>query len=422
MANKSNLKKKLELPTEMDDLYVEDLSNELGSEKHLVEEYIGTCLPDGVPFSTSTVKQQDYQEDMFSLTEGDSGVSVISEKENLNVAMVDDVEIPIVAQHPDAIDVVAPVITQVLEAVAPSELDYSKVVSGRGAELRTLLQDSNFKLKLGVTNKMLEKYAVNVFLENDLNTSAFTPLFVSLLGNLIVGIGYAEKIDPMSEKQPENVQEKETVVVTEQKVTSEGEYSRLRATSKWMDFIDFSILFLRSSQWSFLLVLIGVAGQSFHIYHVISNLSDLGGIARVINGLLWAVFLSFGLVSFTLKIGQTPITEYARLKKYMITINWFIAFDIFSNLYYWSYKFLLMPAVLDRYMREFTDSNGKVYFDVDWSAVDWMTFDLSRVQWPQMIAALVFSFAAPFILKAFAGEVNLPSHLDKLFRSYKEEK
>jgi hypothetical protein len=50
--------------------------------------------------------------------------------------------------------------------------------------------------------------------------------------------------------------------------------------------------------------------------------------------------------------------------------------------------------------------------------VDWLTFDLSRVQWPQMLAAIVFSVAIPLVLKAFAGEIDLPSKLDGVYRPY----
>jgi len=342
--------------------------------------------------------------------------------------------------------------TQVEEtggAVSPIDLEKTEQVEfepqtevqsdwavGRGVDLRRLLVGSGYVLKLGVTNKMIEKYAQEVF-DNEIKNSNMAPEmaetadFIEMLGEYIVVINYAEKVEPIVEKVPEikynspgiSLQTERTEYKQDTKEDTmdidSKRKKRLSANSRWMDRVDFSILFLRSAQWAFILVLIGVAGQAFHVYHVVSNLSDLAGWAKVVNGLLWAVFLSFGLVYFSLKLGR--VSDSVKIRKYRRTVNWFIAFDVFANLYYWSFKFVLMPAVLDKFMKEFTAKDGSVFTDVDWSIVNWMTFDIAKIQWPQMIAATIFAISIPFILKAFAGEIDLPAMLDKVFRSYKEE-
>jgi hypothetical protein len=177
----------------------------------------------------------------------------------------------------------------------------------------------------------------------------------------------------------------------------------------FMHQLDMSILLLRSSQWAFIICLAGVTGQAFHLYHVISYMSDLNGTARVVNSLLWAAFFSFGLIFFALKQGSLKPDETSRIRKYRRVVNWFIALDAFSNLFYWYYRLVLSPAVLGKYI---------VDGEVVWANVDWMTFDIHRIQWPQAIAATVFSIAIPFILKSFAGEIKIPKFLDYMFRQY----
>lgn len=331
--------------------------------------------------------------------------------------------------------------------------------NGMGPDFRIKLKEHNYELKLGVTNRMIERYALDAFSKMPIQLNYLSEDNVSILGELLVGINYAEKVQTRVEKQVENTSttnhkvgeievnkesstvqpetseeigyagtdeeheafEEENKEVIPISIDKGKKQTRLSANNRWMDGVDFSILLLRSAQWAFILVMVGVIGQAFHVYHVVANLSDLSGWAKVANSLLWAVFLSFGLVYFTLKRGVVSITDKELLKKYTRVVNWFIAFDIFANLYYWAYKFVLSPAVLDKYLREFTGSDGNTYTDIDWGAVDWMTFDITKVQWPQMIAGMVFALSIPFILKAFAGEINLPKLLDNVFRSYKLE-
>jgi hypothetical protein len=299
-----------------------------------------------------------------------------------------------------------------------SHEDYETVFpfNGTGSELRSLLKGKGYNMRLGITNRTIESFAKKVRVED--TEELFTGItgdFVIKLGKVLIGIGYADKVEPIKGKQVETGTKKEVMEgETERKWVKNIE--RLSARGRWIDGVDFSILLLRSAQWAFILVIIGVLGQAFHIYHVVENLSDLYGWAKVANGLLWAIFLSFGLVYFSLKLGRVTMAEPSKVKKYKLTVAWFVVFDVFANLYYWAYRFVLLPGVLDNYMKEFTE-NGITYRDVDWPAVDWMTFELSKVQWPQMIAATVFAFAIPFRLKAFAGAIDLPAKLDDIFRA-----
>jgi len=343
--------------------------------------------------------------------------------------VIDDIDDEI-EQYEETINEEFILMEQLTVGTESHEVPQTLVIEGSGHELRTLLKEAGFVLRLGITNRTIESFAKKVLVEEYQNTlNQFTGDFVYKLGKELHGVGYIEIVEPKQPKQVENgvvsptgsllSNETETKQEEMEQVVKERN-DRLSAKGRWVDSIDFSILLLRSAQWAFILVVIGVLGQAFHVYHVVENLSDLQGWARVANGLLWAVFLSFGLVYFSLKLGKVNMSEPSKVKKYKTTVAWFVGFDVFANLYYWAYRFVLLPGVLDNYMKEFID-NGTTYMAVDWQSVDWMTFELSKVQWPQMIAATVFAFAIPFILKAFAGEVDLPAKLDGVFRSYKEE-
>jgi hypothetical protein len=440
VANEITVKKKLNAPRELD-FYAVELDDELGSEHYKYDpfEHLGSRLPEQALEVVHSLKD-----------EGSGVVSVKEETEIINIkeTIIMDENTKVNQEGTDKVK-----ITDQIEVTEGTEKEpweekrtaeedaliekVTKLVEGKGAELRVLLVERGYTLKLGVTNKMLEKYAVEEFKTYLTQTYAFSPEYINSLGERLVGIGYAEKVRQTVEKQPENKEDIPTVniktetkqikaeIIKPQNMENE-EYDnekvrRLKAKGWLMDRIDFSILLLRSAQWAFILVLIGVAGQAFHVYHVVDNLSDLNGWMRIMNNVLWATFLSFGLVYFTLKLGKVKMNEPAKVMKYQKTVGWFISFDIFANLYYWSYKFVLMPAVLDQYMKEFVEANGNTYRDVDWAAVNWMTFDISKVQWPQMIAGTIFAFSIPYILKAFAGEIDLPARLDNIFRSYKKE-
>jgi hypothetical protein len=316
-----------------------------------------------------------------------------------------------------------------------------------GTTIRTNLIEGGYDVRLGVTNKMLEKYALEVCNQNGIevsDTESFWLGFIFDLGEMLVSINYAKR-----EKKEQVVYNKVTVDNYEVETLKalllerDNRYANLeremksaisavedfkknvvkeevneRKRSSWLDSVDGSILFLRSSQWAFLVCLVGVFGQSFHIYHVTSNISDLNGVYKVLNSGLWAWFFSFSLMYFSLKLGVLEEDMVKKIKKVKRTIGWLVVFDMFANLYYWSYKFILMPGVLDQYSKNLVDKDGSKLTEVDWSIVNWMTFDITKVQWPQMIGAVAFSIAIPFLLKAFAGEVRLPAFLDERFRGY----
>lgn len=306
------------------------------------------------------------------------------------------------------------------------------------------------KLVHGVTNKMIAKYSYDVHIAN--------PEFVMMFdGDTLVEVPYdfirnvirimhtnrhyryvgeEPVVEKVERKENVTMNDDLRVVASEQtagikvnpvadeelKQLANSELERLtklQANGVGMDKLDYSILFLRSSQWAFVIVLVGILAQGFHIFHVVRNLSDLQGFAQWANALVWAWFFSFGLAYFTLRAGTVDKkTDREVYRSYIRKVNWLIIFDVFANLYYWSYKFMLMPAVLSKYTKDFEANDGRIYSDVDWEAVNWLTFDITKIQWPQMIGGVVFSFAIPFILKAFAGEVKLPSWLDFNFRSY----
>lgn len=170
--------------------------------------------------------------------------------------------------------------------------------------------------------------------------------------------------------------------------------------------------FLKTSEFAFLITLVGVMGQAFHIYHVVYMISDLTGWSRSVNAGTWATFFAFGVIFFTLKIG--PIRKAAngninpnytddkkQLQKYITTVNWFVAFEALINIYYWSQRLVFFPGLLNK--KEYLDADGVL----DWTKVDWTQFDWTRVEWPSLTITIPMAIAIPMILRAYAGEIRI---------------
>lgn len=301
--------------------------------------------------------------------------------------------------------------------------DDIKKVEGHGSEIRSLLPYVGYRVKHGVQNRNLERACLEA-LQQGINLEE-NPIYIGGLktylgrnvliwtGNNLKKLNQAIDIYPI----PEEIKYiKETNMKEEIKTKKIRNYE----TNNWaMYSTDMLILFLRSAQWAFWICLLGVIGESFHLYHVFTNISDLVGWAKWGNAGLLAVFFSFGLMIFTLRLGAVEETNIKRIKEVKKKIYWFIALSVFANLYYWSWKFVLMPGVLDQYMGNITDpKTHEVYRDIIWANVKWFTFNIQKVQWPQEVAAIILSFALPFVIKAFAGEIRLPKFLDDKFRKY----
>lgn len=175
-------------------------------------------------------------------------------------------------------------------------------------------------------------------------------------------------------------------------------------------------VFLKTSEFAFLVTLTGVLGMAFHIYHVTFMISDLEGWLRISNSALWASFFSFGVIFFTLKVGtingektkeeiqenyNKHRDEQKRLMKYTRTVNWFVAFESLVNLYYWAQRLVFQPALLRD--ATYLDTDGVL----DWTKVDWTHFDATRIEWPALLIAVPLSLAIPLTLKAYAGEIKI---------------
>ena len=96
--------------------------------------------------------------------------------------------------------------------------------------------------------------------------------------------------------------------------------------------IDTFINFLRSYKTAFIVILLGVIAQGYHIHHVLYFISDIAGIGRFVQALVLAIFLSVGVLYFSLKLGSCHGKKIKH--KYIVYINWFTVFEAFINLYY----------------------------------------------------------------------------------------
>ena len=152
---------------------------------------------------------------------------------------------------------------------------------------------------------------------------------------------------------------------------------------------------VRSYKTAFILAILGVISQWYHIYQLTYEISNLEGNNRVIQAALMSIFLTGALLYFTLKAGTVVIHEKdnkaeqtlnIQLRdKYSNAIIWFASFDTWVNITYWM-KTLIVK---------------EVYIDKVWN----FTL-LGHVDWFKVILALIFSVMLPQTLKLYGGETR----------------
>ena len=138
----------------------------------------------------------------------------------------------------------------------------------------------------------------------------------------------------------------------------------------------------------FLFAICGVIAQTYHTYYLGYDISLIPGIHRVIQGIFMTLLFSGGLIVYTLRAGNAE--TLMEKERYDDIANYFKYFEIWLNLFYWSYKIIYISGW------HYADGHRNVE-SFDWNAPEYF----------RLIVAIPFAIALPVIIKQFAGEIKL---------------
>lgn len=145
---------------------------------------------------------------------------------------------------------------------------------------------------------------------------------------------------------------------------------------KTVKFINEFVLAIASLRAGFVFATLGTIAQTFHTYFIAYDFSSFTGVGQIIQAVIVSLFLSGGLLFYTVRTGNAE--GYDEKSKYNKIATSFMVFETFINLYYWGDKIVFTP---------------------------WLTSE--TIEWYRLIIAVPFSIAIPVILKSYAGEISI---------------
>jgi hypothetical protein len=149
---------------------------------------------------------------------------------------------------------------------------------------------------------------------------------------------------------------------------------------KWIvAILNNTIVAVASIRAGFIFALMGTLTQTAHTWFIALQFSSFTGSMAAVQAALLSMFLSGGLLFFTVRTGSAK--TFTEKSKYNKIANAFMALEIFINLFYWTQKIVFIPWLVEG--------------------------NIEQVQWFKLIIAVPFAILIPVILKTYGGEINL---------------
>lgn len=138
---------------------------------------------------------------------------------------------------------------------------------------------------------------------------------------------------------------------------------------------------LKSDQAAVLVAVVGTLAQAFHTRKIVLYSSTLEQPWQEIQALGLAFFFSFSLMIYTFRAGAA--TKVSDRMKYMRYANLLFVLEWLINWHYYIRRFIIEPIV-----------NG---------------IPLGLINYYDLSIALVYGFFLPYLIKTYAGNINIPS-------------
>jgi hypothetical protein len=155
------------------------------------------------------------------------------------------------------------------------------------------------------------------------------------------------------------------------------------------------ILAVASVRAGFFLLLLGTISQTYHNYYIGSTLSSFTGVNKVMQGVIFALFIGGGLLFYSIRSGNSR--EINERIKYSKIVNRFASLEIFINLYYWVQKQVFIPGYQS----------------------DPINFNAGDVVWYPLLMIIPLAILTPLIFKSYSGEVRIEEIENKGVEEYK---